>query len=112
MRQGLMYADVCPVRDEEWERLPHVHLTTDNEWDPSIYDHELVDDWKDSFQDPVEGYYSDRPYDHFGNVKILAEEDNAVEMIRAEIEANFTASIQDELVGSVIEYCWSLWLQH
>ena len=98
-----MYADVCPVCDEEWEHLPRIHLTTDNKWDPSIYDHELVDDWKDSFKDPVEEYYSDCPYDRFGNVKILAE-DEAVETTRAEIEANFTASVQDELVGSVIEY--------
>ena len=103
MRQGLMYADVRPVRDEEWGQLPHVHLTTDNEWDPSIYDHELVDDWKDSFDDPVEKHYGDRPYDRFGNIKALAE-DEAVETTRAEIEANFTAAVKDELVGSVIEY--------
>ena len=103
MRQGLMYADVRPVRDEEWDQLPHVHLTTDNEWDPSIYDHELVDDWKDSFKDPVEDHYKDRPYDRFGNVK-ATEEDEPIATTRSEIETNFTASIQDELIGSVIEY--------
>ena len=29
MRQGLMYKDVRPVLDEEWDKLPHVHLTSD-----------------------------------------------------------------------------------
>ena len=102
MGQGLMHADVHPIRDEEWDQLPHVHLTTDNEWDPSIYDHELVEDWKDSFADPVEKHCSKRPYDRFGNIKIL-EEDELVVTTRGEIEANLTATIQDELVGSVIE---------
>ena len=39
MHHGLMYADVRPVQDNEWEQLPHVHLTADADWDPSIYDH-------------------------------------------------------------------------
>ena len=32
------------------------------------------------------------------------EEDDGEQTTRAEIEANLTASIEDELIGSVIEY--------
>ena len=44
MRQGLMYIDVRPVRDSEWGELPRVHLTSDADWDPSEYDHEVDPD--------------------------------------------------------------------
>ena len=37
--QGLMYINVRPVQDGEWGKLPHVYLTADTPWDPSIYDH-------------------------------------------------------------------------
>ena len=44
--QGLVYADIRPVRESEWDSLPHVHLTSDAEWDPSVYDHEVDPKWE------------------------------------------------------------------
>ena len=54
MIHGLMYANVRPVLDSEWDTLPHVHLTSDSEWDPSIYDHDIDKDWHNDLEDPVE----------------------------------------------------------
>ena len=102
MRQGLLYADVRPVRDSEWESLPHIHMTSDTPWEPDRFDHEVDPDWMKDEIDPVEEHYKDQPYDRHGNlVEDVIPDDEPT--TRAEVEANFTASIEDELVGSVIE---------
>ena len=104
MRHGLMYVDVRPVREDEWGNLPHVYLTSSNDWDPNIFDHEVDPSWADQMEDdPVEEYYKDKPFDRFGELKDLEGEDNEP-VTRSEVEANVTESIEDELVGSVIEY--------
>ena len=106
MVHGLMCARVRPVLDSEWDSLPHAHLTADNEWDPRIFDHDVDKDWDANLQDPVEEHYKDLPYDRFGNAK-AGQFEGDVEgepTTRAEIEANLTSLIEDELVGSVIEY--------
>jgi hypothetical protein len=33
-----------PITDTEWDSLPHVFLTADNEWDPIIMDHKFKKD--------------------------------------------------------------------
>ena len=33
-----------PITDDEYKELPHVHLTSDNDWDPSCLDHEISSD--------------------------------------------------------------------
>ena len=39
IRQGLPYLPLQPYTDDEWDALPHVILTIDNNWDPLILDH-------------------------------------------------------------------------
>jgi hypothetical protein len=41
---GLPYVHMHPYTDEEWETLPHVILTADIDWDPSVLDHMIDDD--------------------------------------------------------------------
>ena len=69
MVHGLMHAKVRPVLDSEWDSLPHVHLTADNEWDPRTFDHDVDKDWDANLQDPVEEHCKDLPCDRFGNAK-------------------------------------------
>ncbi len=49
IRSGLPYMSIRPYTDKEWETLPHVILTADGDWDPSILDgdHNDIDDWND-----------------------------------------------------------------
>ena len=61
MRQGLLYIDMRPVLDSEWESLPHVHLTSDTPWEPNQFDHEVDPEWMTEEIDPVEQYYRDQP---------------------------------------------------
>ena len=103
MRQGLLYIDMRPVLDSEWESLPHIHLTSDTPWEPSQFDHEVDPEWMSEEIDPVEEHYKDQPFDRLGNLKDNVEYQTEP-TTRAEVEAHFTATVQDELVGSVIEY--------
>ena len=40
MHQSQPYSPLCPYADHTWDTLPHVILTSDMEWDPSVPDHE------------------------------------------------------------------------
>ena len=110
VQQGLPYLDVCPVRDDEWDRLSHTWLCSDTEWDPSIYDHEVDHDWEKGAQDSVEKKFSKLSHDANGvldvEVETLAtEEDTSVESVSArEVQINLTRLVEDELVDSVLEY--------
>ena len=46
VRDGLPYISLRPFTDEEWTTLPHIVLTSDADWDPSVLDHRLSDDDK------------------------------------------------------------------
>ena len=37
---GLPYMDIRPFTNSEWDTLPHVILTSDEEWDPANLDHD------------------------------------------------------------------------
>ena len=53
IRSGLPYLSIRPYTNKEWEDLPHVILTADVDWYPSILDCELEDgeEWFDAMQD-------------------------------------------------------------
>ena len=102
-RNGLLYADVRPVRSHEWTKYPQIHLTSDDDWDPDIYDHEVPDDWAQGIKDPVGEYYKDKPHDRYGNLKNFDDAEHEP-FTRAEIEANVTESVRDELLDSVVEF--------
>jgi hypothetical protein len=39
VRHGLVpYLDIRPYTDHEWDTYPHVIMTSDGDWDPSILD--------------------------------------------------------------------------
>ena len=53
IQSGLPYLSIRPYTNAEWDELPHVILTADVDWDPTIIDHELEDgeEWFDAMQD-------------------------------------------------------------
>jgi hypothetical protein len=64
IRNGLPYLDMSYPSDEDFENLPHVYMTRDEEWDPSVMDDEydeFADDMVDygaelAFTSPVNDY--------------------------------------------------------
>jgi hypothetical protein len=48
MQSGLAHLPIRPYTDAEWDTLPHVFLNAEQEWDPSVLDHEYnIDDVPD-----------------------------------------------------------------
>ncbi|EEC51029.1 predicted protein [Phaeodactylum tricornutum CCAP 1055/1] len=73
IRQGLPYMDMrCPT-DAEFTSLPHVILTSDVDWDPSVLDNEidLATDWYDTVQDLPHYHMSNRVLTTWANISIV-----------------------------------------
>jgi hypothetical protein len=70
IRNGLPYITMRPYTDKEWNDLPHVLLTADTEWDPTVLDHDLDenDQWFDALSDIPEGT-SDTLFDERGDYR-------------------------------------------
>jgi hypothetical protein len=49
IKDGLAHLDIRPHTDHEFDTLPHVFLTSELEWDPTVLDHQYHDssDWGD-----------------------------------------------------------------
>ena len=98
---GLPYMKMCPNTDAEWEELPHVILTSGDEWDPSVLDHVLTDqeDWYDTLKEWDDDLLV-TPFDQFGNYRgrtVLANEEpeppievNTVDAFRVSYDAAST----------------------
>ena len=41
MKIGLPYIDISPPTNEELENLPHIIMTSDDHWDPTILDNDF-----------------------------------------------------------------------
>ena len=67
---GLPYMPIRPYTDTERATLPHVILTSDIEWDPSLSDQILTDDetWFDAVADHGDGYIFE-PFDETGHYR-------------------------------------------
>ena len=67
--RGLPYIQQRPNTDKEFEDLPHVIMTSSEEWDPKVMDFKLSDTeaWHNLIQDLDRGLY-DSPFDRFGNL--------------------------------------------
>ena len=65
--QGLSHMSMHPLKDSEWDALPHIVMTSPKEWDPSVLNLELEaeENWFDHVdaveQDPVHN-----TFDHHG----------------------------------------------
>ena len=70
--QGLPYLKMQPHTDKEWEELPHVILTSPEQWDPSILDHNHSDhdDWYNMVAH-INAKKIITPFDEFGNYRRL-----------------------------------------
>jgi hypothetical protein len=49
IKDGLARLAIRPYTDQEWDSLPHVFLTDEANWDPSVLDHQYnsVEEWLD-----------------------------------------------------------------
>ena len=69
IKSGLPYMKLRPYTDDEWDALPHVLLTSDDEWDPTVLDHAHADDddiWFDALSEH-QNDIADTLFDEQGN---------------------------------------------
>ena len=71
-RDGLAYMDMSSPTDEELLTLPHIPLTSDEDWDPSIFNEDLYCD--DVIDQDDEDIFSDARFDEQGryNHRVIA----------------------------------------
>ena len=66
---GLARMDIRPFTDHEWDSLPHVFLTSDLDWDPTVLDHSHdSEQWYDAVSE-LEDESSTNLFDAFGNYR-------------------------------------------
>ncbi len=66
---GLACMDIRPFTDHEWDSLPHVFLTSDLDWDPTVLDHSHdSEQWYDAVSE-LEDESSTNLFDAFGNYR-------------------------------------------
>ena len=70
IRHGLAYVSFRPPTDKELKDLPHVTLTADVDWDPSVFDNELEDEeeWFNALED-IPPLSPDPFFDEFGDYR-------------------------------------------
>jgi hypothetical protein len=67
IKDGLARLNIRPHRDHEYETLPHVFLTSEVEWDPTVLDHDFTDEseWGEDNPEIVD-LISASAYNEFG----------------------------------------------
>ena len=74
IKDGLTRLDIRPHTDEEFDTLPHVFLTSELEWDPTVMDHEFTDESEWDNVNPAQpGTLYDSLYDAFGQYRNRVE---------------------------------------
>jgi hypothetical protein len=112
IRRGLPYIKLRPYTDEEFRDLPHIILTSPHDWNPSIMDDQVDDDWYKTHTTKSK-YYEQGIFDGRGGIRNVHdddddntneggdEEDRKYKAIdRAGIHSHFMSLIQDEITES------------
>ena len=70
IKAGLARMNIRPYTDAEWNSYPHVFLTSETEWNPSIMDHDLEEDeqWFDAISD-LSADPTTNLFDEFGDYR-------------------------------------------
>ena len=93
IKDGLARLKMRPYTDDEWNTLPHVFLTEETVWDPTVLDHDLEDNeqWMDALTD-LETNPSTNLFDECGNYRKRVEIDHVDYLWRSN-EDNLDATI-------------------
>jgi hypothetical protein len=112
---GLPYIKMRPYTDTEWDALPHVILTSDMDWDPSVLNHTLDDDehWYDAICDLEQRPYTsmfDHEGDYLGRVTVQAAAHLSSSACISssdycEVFTDALATVPSDDINVVIEHC-------
>ena len=98
IQDGLVYMDMQPYTDRQFDTLPHIILTSGITWDPTIFDNEVNDDqWFDAVSD-IQHIPEESLFDEYGEYRYTHE----LEATCAEINKNESLSVN--FINSIYEY--------
>ena len=81
VRDGLVYMDMQPYTNEQFDTLPHIIMTSDLPWDPTVFDGSNDnEEWFDAVSD-LDHIADDAPFDEYGEYRHTHE----LEAMRAEL---------------------------
>ncbi|GAX29003.1 hypothetical protein FisN_7Hu406 [Fistulifera solaris] len=70
MVRGLCRLEIRPFSDKEWRDLPHIFMTNDEEWDPSVLDHKMEEnEWIGPPPPALEDTSNQNIFDEFGEYR-------------------------------------------
>ena len=98
IEEGLAYMKMRPVRDDEWDSLPHTYMTKTEPWDPKKYDSDIDPNWVETLKDEskLEKKFQDLPFDQEGRMKDI-EVDEPISVTSREVKIHLTKLVSDEL---------------
>jgi hypothetical protein len=67
INSGLAYLRCCPPSTHELETLPHIIMTADVDWNPTIFDNDIDD--VETFFDTKDDIISHGPFDQYGEYR-------------------------------------------
>jgi len=110
IKDGLPYVSLRPYTDEEWETLPHVIWTRDQDWDPSVFDHEFDEDgeeWYDAVTDLAE-QPNCQLFDEFGNYRkreAVVVEEHFIDCFESPPDDPLPDSLDiDDIIDNCVDY--------
>ena len=98
IKNGLARLSMRPYTDQEWDTLPHVFLTSERNWDPSVLDHTITDDeqWYDAVTE-LEADPNTNLFDELGNYRHRVTVQHAEECR--------TKATESEDIEDIIDMC-------
>lgn len=103
-RKGLPFIKLRRFDDDDWATLPHVHITSPQEWDPAALDTKVSEEWYNSQQKGTE-FLREGILTETGELKADLEDDGVEDMSdrnhqavdRGSIRAYLSDLISDEM---------------
>ncbi len=96
-QQGLARLPLRPYTDAEWDTLPHVFMTSDIDWDPSVLDN-IIDDEDVRWYDAVSTEAESPPqptFNEFGDYRFRVNVQHAFRYV----------PFGDDVIDDVIDHC-------
>jgi hypothetical protein len=112
--EGLSYLRTRAYTDKEYDELPHVLLSSDSDWDPTIFDNKISDnqEWFDAQQDILpDNNMMDHPFNEYGTYRHTTDDpevevDTHLLNYHTEVKEHFfdTADLEKMSLDDVVDY--------
>ena len=98
VQQGLARLPIRPFTDREWDTLPHVIMTDDLDWDPTVLDYSHdTERWFDTIAHVADTLPPQPEYDQYGNYRFSYNDNSVFDVQHAYIYARLDESVLQDV---------------